>query len=1295
VNTDTESLAFTGTARFHLVRRLGAGGMGVVYEAEDRDRGTRVALKTLAGVDPALLYRFKREFRSLADVVHPNLVTLYELHSVGAHWFFTMELIEGVDFLAATRGSAEVVSLPIRLDGSQSRLDTSRTGLDTMDLPLPGGGDSHLDAPHPGSVAEPALVTSPEPTWRTDLPRLRAALGQLAAGVAALHAAGKLHRDLKPSNVLVRPDGRLVILDFGLVTELEDGPVDHRTEQIAAGTLAYMAPEQAAGETLTEAADWYAVGTMLFQALTGRLPFTGRCSQMFLDKQSRPAPAPGSLVSGLPADLETLCVELLATRPRDRPSGGAVLARLAALSPGGAARGVTDGGPGPAAGEPVAAAPRKSLVGRRKHLFALSETLAEVKRGRAATVYVHGRSGVGKSALVQRFLEEAVGAGAVVLAGRCFEQESVPYKALDSVVDSLTRYLRQLPSTEAALLMPRDVAALTRLFPVLRRVEVIADSTFRGRSIPDPQELRRRAFAALRELLARLGDQRPLVLAIDDLQWGDLDSVALLQDLLRPPDAPHFLLVGSYRSEYADTSPCLAALLAGGEGRPPQVLAVEPLDADDAVALAADLLGVAADPPDERAATIARESHGIPFFIHELARHVRAGHDVGAAGVGATGPNRISLDEMLWARAGSLPAEARRLLDVVAVAGRPLRQADAYRAAGLADGAAQALHVLRVGHFVRSTGPETHDQIDSYHDRVREAIVQRLPEEQRVGLHRALATALEASARADPEALAVHFERAGDRDKAAHYAAVAAVAAAEALAFDRAAKLFRTALEQRPPGGEAERDLRVRLAEALANSGRCLEAAREYQRAAAGAHERQVLDLERHAAFHYTVSGHAAEGREAFRSVLGFLGIAPPSTPRRALAHFLWSRARLKLRGLRFRPRDPSEVAPADLLRIDTLRSVAVGISMFDPVLGRDFQTRSTIDSLRAGEPGRIALALAWEAVHSACDGVPARRQTARYLSTAREVADRTGQPHPLGMAAMAEGGVAFLEGRFREGVRRSDDAEKILRERCTGVTWELDTAHNFMLWSLLFSGDLAALRRRSAVLLQEARARGDLYAEATIGTYIAMLAALPAGESEESREQMRQLMARWPREGYTVQHLDADYAEFYADFYAGRGGDAWARVPEMWRRGNESMVLRVQLCRIESLSLSARAALLASGESLEPQPPLAAAERYARRLLRERTAWAVPLAELALAGVWARRGRTDRAVDHLSRGVVAADECDLTSFAAAGRWRLATLLGGVAGQAHRDRAAAWMTAHAVRDPDRFVECFVPGCAPR
>lgn len=1270
---------FTGTERFRLVRRIGAGGMGVVYEAEDRERGTRVALKTLPGFDATALYRFKREFRGLADVSHPNLVTLYELHSVGSHWFFTMELVDGIDFLSFVRGTPP----PRRLDGTQSRVDTDDAIIDTIDLPVVVPGDS--GAPAPAADESTATVLPRPAAPAADPVRLRAALVQLAAGIAALHAAGKLHRDLKPSNVLVRPDGRVVILDFGLATDLEEGAIEQRTELLAAGTVSYMAPEQAAGTSLTPAADWYAFGTMLYQALTGRLPFAGTAIQVMLAKQGTAPPPPRALSPDAPDDLDRLCAQLLATRPTERPDGAAVINRL-----GGGAHGVAT-----AAAAPPAAAPRGAFVGRQRQMVALGDAFAESKQGHAVTVFVHGRSGVGKSFLVQRFLEEAHRDGAVVLAGRCFEQESVPYKAFDSLVDSLSRHLRRLPREEAAVLLPRDVMALARLFPVLRRVEAVNESSFRARAIPDPQELRRRAFGALRELFARLGDSRPLVLAIDDLQWGDLDSAALLLDLLRPPDAPQLLLVGSYRSEHADSSDCLAALLqAGGEAPAPRIVAVEPLDCDEAAALAAELLGVATDPPDVRAELVARESGGVPFFIQELVRHIQSGAELGGEAGGATA-SRISLDDMLWSRARRLDPAARQLLEVVAVAGRPLRQADAYRAAGLTGDVSQALQSLRAGHFVRSTGPGAQDQIDSYHDRVREVVVQRLPAAGLTAHHRDLALTLEASGHADPETLAVHFERAGERAKAGHYAARAAAAAAEALAFDRAATLFRTALEQRPPGGEPERALRVGLADALANAGHCLEAAREYQRAAVGADDRQVLDLERRAAFQYTVSGHATEGREAFGKVLGVMGIEPPSTPRRALVHLLFNRARLWFRGLSFTPRDPGQIPAADLLRIDTLRNVAVGASMFDPVIGRDFQTRSTIDSLRAGEPGRIALALAWEAVHSACDGIPARRQTARYLSTARAIADRTGQAHALGMAAMAEGGVAFLEGRFREAVQRGDEAERILRERCTGVTWELDTSHNFTLWSLLFAGDLAPLRGRVAGLFQEAKARGDLYAEATLGTYIAMLAALPSGETEEAREQMRQLMARWPADGYTIQQLDADYGEFYADFHAGRGADAWARVPSMWRRGEASMVLRVQLCRIESLSLSARAALHAAGEALDPKPLLAAAEGYARRLHAERTAWATPLAELALAGVAALRGDTDRAAGALSRGIAGADANDMTSFAAAGRWRLAALLGGDAGADQRRRADAWMTAHSVRDPERVVECFVPGFVPR
>ncbi|HMG24966.1 MAG TPA: serine/threonine-protein kinase, partial [Kofleriaceae bacterium] len=288
-----------------MVRRIGAGGMGVVYEADDVERGQKVALKTISNPDVEKVYQLKREFRALADLSHPNLVALYDLVVAADSCFFTMELLDGFDLLTYLWGR--------KADDPAELITTTLT-------PIPVGFD-------PGSNpdGEPTTLNSPRPT-PCDIDKLRHALPQLARGLHALHTAGKIHRDVKPSNIQVTSDGRVVLLDFGLVAELERR---QGADGMIVGTVAYMAPEQCAGDVqLSAAADWYGLGVVVFQALTGRLPFEGVPTRVLFEKQTEAAPRPSLLVQHVPPDLDDLCAELLEREPLDRPTGSQLLRRL-------------------------------------------------------------------------------------------------------------------------------------------------------------------------------------------------------------------------------------------------------------------------------------------------------------------------------------------------------------------------------------------------------------------------------------------------------------------------------------------------------------------------------------------------------------------------------------------------------------------------------------------------------------------------------------------------------------------------------------------------------------------------------------------------------------------------------------------------------------------------------------------------------------------------------------------------------------------------------------------------------
>jgi hypothetical protein len=443
----------------------------------------------------------------------------------------------------------------------------------------------------------------------------------------------------------------------------------------------------------------------------------------------------------------------------------------------------------------------------------------------------------------------------------------------------------------------------------------------------------------------------------------------------------------------------------------------------------------------------------------------------------------------------------------------------------------------------------------------------------------------------------------------------------------------------------------------------------------------------------FLISGHIDRGLDTLRVVLEAVGMTLPRTPRRALLLLLLSRGLLRLRGLHFRPRDASEISAADLTRIDVCWSAGIGLSNVDWIRGADFQTRGLILALRAGEPYRVARALAVEAAQTATAGVSRTKATARLLHMAGALARSSGDPYALGMVALAEGVSAYLETRWADALAACDRSGALFRDRCTGVAWELDTAHAYALWALSQLGRWAELSRRFPVLIKEARERGDLYAEMNLSTNSLSIVRIAADEPGTAHEEMRQVMGQWSRAGYHIQHNDLVWAIVQTDLYQGNGMAAWDELLRHWPTLARSLLLRVQFIRVTMWGLRARCAIAAASArgSSDRAKYLHAAARDAARLRRERLPWADAQARMAQAGAAALSGRNLEAAGLLREAAAVFRGCEMALCAAVADRRLGTLLGGDEGRSLVQRADAVLASESVRLPARVADMFAPG----
>jgi predicted ATPase len=1110
---------------YEILGRLGWGGMGVVYKARDERLGRVVALKFLPAEyarDADRLALFHREARTASALNHPYICTVHDLGEHDGRPFIVLEFVEGRTLrdLVAERPGAEVVA------------------------------------------------------------RL---IGQAARALAVAHAAGVVHRDVKPENLMVRSDGYVKVLDFGLARRLPgvDGGLSStapppEAEGGITGTVPYMSPEQARGEPPGPASDVFSLGVVLYEVVTGRHPFPADNPLEVLRAIVAEDPVPPSRLNPeVPAPLDELIERMLEKDPAARPSAAEVEAALSALSG-------LHGSPAAAPPARPAPRPRPWTVGRIDERAGLWAAFEAAAAGAGEMVCVVGEPGIGKTTLVEDFLADlaADGRSCHVARGRCSARlaDAEAYLPVLEALDSLTRgpsggttarYLRTLAPTWYA-----ELAPAARPEARGQRPEDAAPASSQTR-------LKRELVAFLQELSRRT----PVVLFIDDSHWADVPTADLLAYLGRHCPGLRLLIVVAYRRDeiLLANHPFLAAqrdLQGRGACRELAPGLLDPAD----VGRYMDFAFPGHEFPPDLAATVHARTGGNPLFIAELVRYLRDRGVIGRAGnrwaLAHPVPDASEMPEsirgLIRRKLDQLDSPGRRLLTAASVQGAEFNSA--VIAGALGDDPAEVeerlqdldqvhglVRLVREHEFPDRTVSR---QYAFVHTLYQDTLYAGLPPARRAAVSRALADALLALQNGQPglaaAELAVLYETGRVFGRAADLFHEAARNAARVFAHREAVRLARRGLgllAGLPDTAErATREFRLQM-----TLGLQLQVTEGF--AAAG------------------VEGAYARARELWERVPGLGPLFP----------ILW--------GLWLFYKVRSDLGRAHLLAGELL---ALAEQSGDPALVLQARQAGAVVALCAGEPAVTRRHM--EAAVRLYD--PARH---------RHLTFQFGQDP--GVACLGFGAVAlWLLGEPREAAARSRDAVRLARAGSQPSTLAL--ALHFAAVLHQFRGDPTGVREAASEALAVAVEHRFAFWQA--GATVLLGWAVAAGGVADGVGLIEQGLDAWRATGSETYR--AYYLAILADALArcGHHDDALAALDQAERAAGATgeRLSEAEVHRLRGELLSGRSADAAE-----------AAWRAAVETARAQQARALELrAALGLGRFLTGRGRADEA-----RAVVAA----------------------------------------------------------